>query len=125
MKSLRKRLARRFAIIGPDHGFQVRINGEEVGVEDRDFFPKIQYLWSIGDVGDRYERFCTNAIKTGQIPGTIDQESGFEVTGWVGTFDERKSMEDHHNTITILAWENWFRKTFLRTSMREDFSRST
>ena len=33
--ALRRRLARRFSIIGQEYGFAVRVNGEEITVEDR------------------------------------------------------------------------------------------
>ncbi len=55
---LRRRLARRFSIIGPANGFQVVVDGEAIDVTDRDFYPYIEYLWSIGDVGDVYETLC-------------------------------------------------------------------
>ena len=45
--ALRRRLARRFSVIGPEHGFVVSIDGSEISVSDRDYFSNIEYLWSL------------------------------------------------------------------------------
>lgn len=46
--------------------------GESIGVEDRDYFPSPQYLWSVGDVGVEYEKQATCVEKIERIGGTID-----------------------------------------------------
>lgn len=101
--ALRRRLARRFSIIGAQTGFEVTIDGDPVGVEDRDYFSKIEYLWSIGDVGDRYEALATNAKKTSRIDGTIAALDG-DVTGWVGTVESHDALAEGENAIVVLAW---------------------
>ena len=100
---VRRRLARRFSILGAEHGFSVSVNGTAIGVADRDYFNKLQYIWSIGDVGDRYEKLTT-ATQKNRIDGVIDAKKGWKVSGWVGTFDEQKSIEEGNNTIVLLAW---------------------
>ncbi len=103
-RALRTRIARRFSIIGTENKFTVSINGKPIGVEDRDYFSKIEFLWSIGDVGDRYEKHATSAKQKVRLDGVIDQPKGFVVSGWVGTVDERKSIEEINNTVILLAW---------------------
>lgn len=103
-RALRTRLARRFSIIGSEHKFEVSVNDDPIGVEDRGYFPKIEFLWSIGDVGDRYEKQATTAKQKVRLDGVIDKTKGFRVSGWVGTVDERKSIEDVNNTVVLLAW---------------------
>lgn len=100
--ALRTRLARRFSIIGKD--FAVKIDGEPIGVEDRDYFHKIEYLWTIGEPKQRFDKLAKNAIRIGTIDGTVDKAAGYAVSGWVGTFDEQKSIEDENNAVSILAW---------------------
>jgi hypothetical protein len=102
--ALRRRLARRFSIIGPDHGFEVTVNGEPIKVSDRDFYPKIEYLWSLGDVGDQYEKLCSKALKKKRLSGTVDAGKGWTVSGWVGTVDTQKSITEETNIIPVLAW---------------------
>jgi hypothetical protein len=101
-RALRTRLARRFSVIGKN--FTVKIDGEAIGIEDRDYFGKIEYLWTVGEPKERFDRLATNAIRTGKIDGTVDTRAGYEVSGWVGTFDEQKSIEDENNAVSILAW---------------------
>jgi Histidine kinase-, DNA gyrase B-, and HSP90-like ATPase len=103
-RALRTRLARRFSIIGPEYKFTVSINGDPIGVEDRDYFRKIEFLWSIGDVGDRYEKQATAAKQKQRIEGVVGGAPNFKVSGWVGTVDERKSIEEINNTVVLLAW---------------------
>lgn len=59
--ALKKRLSRRFSIIGEKYKFRVFINGEEIKIEDRDYFHKIEYLWYYGD--ESYKEFAKNAIE--------------------------------------------------------------
>jgi Histidine kinase-, DNA gyrase B-, and HSP90-like ATPase len=100
---LKKRLARRFSIIGQDFGFSVFVNRNPISVEDRDYFEKIQYLWTVGEEGKRYLQYCKNATKNQQIDGIVDKDKDYRSSGWVGTFDEQKSIEEGNNTIVVLA----------------------
>lgn len=102
--SLRRRLARRFSVIGEQNDFAVNVNGDPISVSERAYFEKVQYLWSIGDVGDTYERLAVNAERSTRVDGAVDAGSGYAVSGWVGTFDERKSIEEGANTVPVLAW---------------------
>ncbi len=47
--ALRKRLARRFSIIGAAHNFEVTISGEKITPADRGDLPAVQFLWPFGD----------------------------------------------------------------------------
>jgi hypothetical protein len=104
LDNLRKRLARRFSIIGAENDFHVYVNGTEVSVTDRDYYSKIEYLWSLGDVGDAYEKLCTNAVSTVRLTGEVNSSKGWVVTGWVGTVDEQKNIDEDTNVIPVLAW---------------------
>lgn len=103
-KSLRTRVARRFSILGSEHEFEVYVDGSKIGVADRDYFRKIEYLWSVGDIGDKYEKQAHAAKRTATIDGKVDAAKGWEISGWIGTFDEQQSIEDEHNALSILAW---------------------
>ena len=100
---LRKRLARRFSIIGADQQFNVRVNSNPISVQDRDYFPKIEYIWYIGTDSKKYADLCENKKHECALPEVIDAQKGYCVTGWVGTFDEQKSIEKGNNTIVIMA----------------------
>jgi hypothetical protein len=111
---LRKRLARRFSVIG-ENNFRVSVNGKDIAIEDRDFFPKIQYLWTIGDSGKKYSAFCTSLNKPVQhVDGIIDIDKGYEISGWIGTFDKQKNIDKGNNSITILAWGKLIHEDILK-----------
>lgn len=100
---LRKRLARRFSVIGKDYEFSVFINGKEIDIKDRDYFTKIEYLWCIGAGSEKYRAYCSNNKKSEKVDGVLNTAKGYKISGWVGTFDEQKSIEEGNNTIVILA----------------------
>jgi Histidine kinase-, DNA gyrase B-, and HSP90-like ATPase len=112
---LRKRIARRFSIIGDDE-FVVAVDGEPIGVEDRDYFPSIQYLWSIGDVADEYEKQAVNSEKRERLPGVVDAEKGWIVKGWVGTVKEHKRLEEGNDVVVLLAWGKLVQEDILKDS---------
>lgn len=112
--SLRKRLARRFSIIGPDQGFVVKLGDSEIGVGDRDYFDAVQYLWSIGDVDDLYEKQAGKVEKTRRLSGVIDADAGWEVRGWVGTVREHRSLEEGNDVVVLLAWGKLVQEDILR-----------
>lgn len=111
---LRRRLARRFSIIGPEHKFSVLVNNKPISIEDRDYFDKIEYLWTIGDNAESYADLCKNAKKKRKLTGVVDSENKYVINGWVGTFDEQKSIEEGNNTIAILAWGKLIHEDILK-----------
>jgi len=117
--ALRKRLARRFSVIGNDD-FNVTINGESVTVTDRDYFHKLQYLWHFGDKSEQYVKLCKrfkshkleHAEKREgdiEVPGEGDAQNNiYPVRGWIGTVlgsgDLRDEDEgDNLNKIVIMV----------------------
>lgn len=86
-KFLKRRIARRFTVIGAKHSFQVFVDGEEVGITDRHYFPKLQYVWHYGKYGKDCASHCTEAEKK------IDrEETSFE--GWIGTVKAAGQLKD-------------------------------
>lgn len=85
-KNLRKRLARRFSIIGQEHNFQVYLNNEEITVDDRDYFHKIQFLWTLGKENN-YKEQSRNA----EYHEHIESEN---YSGWIGTVKDNGSLKD-------------------------------
>lgn len=106
--ALRKRIARRFSIIGSEYHFSVIINKKPVGIEDRDYFHKIQFLWYYGEESKKFVDFCipdkinNNYFeRSNELPDT-DYKGG----GWIGTVEESGDLgegEDNLNKIVILV----------------------
>ena len=133
--ALRKRLARRFSVIGTDD-FDVKINGKSVTVMDREYFHKIQYLWHFGNKSEEYVELCkrrrihkleSEKQRDGniEIVGEEDSEdSRYSVKGWIGTVVEPKELKDKDgdnlNKIVIMV-----RGKLAQEDILEDFPESS
>lgn len=92
-RHLRRRLARRFSVIGSDHHFEIELNGTPITVSDRDYFHKIQFLWTYGDSGTEYESLCKNQEHSEQRQFEFG-DSKYKVKGWIGTVKEAGALKD-------------------------------
>ena len=103
----RKRLARRFSVIGDS--FKIIINGVEISIADRDFFSKLEFVWFLGEESRaQFSPDCVNATRTEVIDNEIPYGVGdarYKVTGWVGTFKEQLNIdvEQDNNSIVLMA----------------------
>lgn len=104
-KALKKRVARRFSIIGERYGFRVLINNEEVLPSDRDYYDKIQYLWTYGDQ-ESIEDSCSNVEEHEDRTSSVEDKS-IGVTGWLATVgkagDLKEEDEKNLNRIAIFV----------------------
>jgi Histidine kinase-, DNA gyrase B-, and HSP90-like ATPase len=110
VSALKKRIARRFSIIGREFKFTVKINGEEVKVTDRDYFHKIQYIWYFGSASKSYADLCDadRCKKREKRPDSIKVgKRTYKVSGWIGTVSvsgELKDDDDENlNKIVIMV----------------------
>ncbi len=79
--TLRRRLARRFAVIGEQNNFEVVINGKSISLEDRDLQRLLEkdmadkpYLWEYNE--------------------EIEPETGWIVSGWIGCLNRTSPAID-------------------------------
>jgi hypothetical protein len=98
---LRRRLARRFSVLGGEFKFEVHVGGDVVTIEDRDYFHKIQYLWYFGDASRRNADYATKAEK--KFPRDAMTPGGEVVAGWMGTVTEPKVLKDEDNLNRIIV----------------------
>ena len=77
---LKKRIARRFSVLGDD--FRILVNGERVTFSDRDYFHKARFIFQYGE---DYSRHCGNLDKDGTtgLPMKYDRSSRFDKEGRV------------------------------------------
>ena len=112
--ALKKRLARRFSIIGTEYNFTVSVNGDEVQITDRDYFHKLQYLWHYGEKSEKYVKLCNGKLEDHEKrEGHLSVESEenaepvpYQVTGWIGTAagsGDLKDGDDNLNKIVIMV----------------------
>jgi hypothetical protein len=111
---LRKRLARRFSLIGktlkdkdgkPD-SFEIYINNEPISPKDRDYYNNIEFLWCLGKDSEFYKDRCTKLEKYETLENIVDDENGYSVHGWVGTIDEQSNINEDDEVNSILLYAN-------------------
>lgn len=101
---LRRRIARRFSVIGGAEGFAVVVNGNQVTLADRGFYGDIQLLWTFGNAEKLVTSLCTNLQRHHHFDGITP--SGHVVSGFIGGVFKPEMLKkdgDNNNTITLLA----------------------
>lgn len=115
--ALRKRLARRFSVIGEVHGFKINLDGQPITSSDRGDLPMVQFLWQFGE----------DALDLTPASQLLEQESlpnrsegwdvGWTVSGWIGTarFPKQLDSEDagNLNGIVVFARGRLFHENIL------------
>lgn len=95
--ALRKRIARRFSVIGfksaeGDH-FTVKINGKPVGPEDREDLRALEFLWEFGEKRLPASE-CPNVTKRFVLPNKADPaHPEWRISGWLGAADGPKKLK--------------------------------
>lgn len=104
-ESLRRRLARRFSVIG-SRDFHVLVNGIEVTSADREDLKFVEYLWTLEDTSVDTSA-CVNLKKREALDNRAgDWNPAWNVQGWIGTVDRPKRLatpEGNLNSIIVLA----------------------
>lgn len=90
-QALKRRLARRFSIIGAAESFRVFIDEQEVTPADRDYYDKVQYLWTYGDQTGVVE-LCSTAKHIDRTAAI--KENDPNINGWLGTVKEVRHLMD-------------------------------
>lgn len=115
--ALRKRLARRFSVIGEAHGFKIDIDGLPVTSADRGDLPMVQFLWQLGD--DTLDLApATQLLEQESLPNRFDTwDTCWKVSGWIGTarFPKQLDSEDagNLNGIVVFARGRLFHENIL------------
>ncbi len=105
---LRRRIARRFSVIGAANNFNVRVNKVPIGLSDREFYPDIQFLWTFGDErkAEAAKAACRNLKNKYHRHFEGVTSGGMAVDGFIGSVvkpEQLKKDGDNNNTITLLA----------------------
>jgi len=97
VEGLKRRVARRFSVIGTKFNFIVRVNGKPIGPEDRAYHNAIEYLWSYNAQPEfiasckHLSRPCEERIKL--IQSELDN-SNISLSGWIGTVSSPSKLKD-------------------------------
>ena len=118
--ALRRRLARRFSIIGDAANFAVTVNGHPISLADRNYFHKARFIFQYGE---DYARHCIHledddGNRTGAFsrPHVFDSagkaidEGPYAIKGWIAIAwrsndldGDREADNDNLNKITIVV----------------------
>jgi hypothetical protein len=96
--ALRKRLARRFSILGSAYNFEIKIDETPVTIADRDYIHKIQFLWTYGPKDERLEKLCEKIENLEKRDGTVLQGK-YEISGWIGAVKESGHLKDEFDNL--------------------------
>lgn len=109
--SLRKKIARRFAILGDE--FKVIVNGKELTAEDRGYQNALQYAWTLGRRGEQAvqgEQVVQGKppIKVFNLAGKFGRGGGAgRIDGWIGTVGRPSLLKDSdgesNNRIAVMV----------------------
>lgn len=115
--ALKKRLARRFSVIGDV--FRVRVNGIPIGIKDRDYFTKLQYIWCFGEDSKHFAAKARNADKAVILKDTFGSNNSYKISGWIGTVKEQKNIDEENNIIVLLAHGKLIQEDILKDLKEE------
>ena len=94
---LRRRVSRRFLIIGPKNDFRVYVTGTEITPEDRGYQKVLEYVWTYGDQNP-FLAGATNLEKpafdrTAEVASALE-ETDLSLNGWIGTVASPRQLKD-------------------------------
>jgi hypothetical protein len=97
VEGLRRRVARRFGVIGNKFQFSVEVNDTKIGPEDRAYHGVIEYLWTYGDQNE-FAKLCTSISRPAEARLAAIQaeltKAGLGLTGWIGTVSSPSQLKD-------------------------------
>jgi hypothetical protein len=115
--ALRKRLARRFSIIGQIHGFEIKIDGIPISSADRGDLAVAQFVWFFGDT----EPDLSVAVQVKEkesLSARFDHwDEAWKVSGWIGTARLPKQLDNEDagnlNSLVVFARGRLFHENIL------------
>ena len=97
VEGLKRRVARRFAVIGPKFNFQVTVNGAAITAAERGYHNAIEYLWTYGDQ-KAFASACKNKTRSPECRSSVIsgelKKAGIGLTGWIGTVASPRQLKD-------------------------------
>ena len=108
---LRRRLSRRFSVIGVTHKFDVAVNGSSLTLADREYYEKFQYVWHYGpeDLAALAPQATSRESRAVTI-GTVNvggKSVKCTVSGWLATVKQRSQLsssdDDNLNRVALVV----------------------
>jgi Histidine kinase-, DNA gyrase B-, and HSP90-like ATPase len=96
VEGLKRRIARRFAVIGPKFNFAATVNGAPIGPEDRAYHNAMEYLWTYGP--SEFAKLCKHLERPHEARLAVIQaelkKAGIGLSGWIGTVSSPGQLKD-------------------------------
>ncbi len=118
--ALRKRIARRFSIIGAKENFSVYVDDVEITPSDRGYYDKLQFIWTYSDQSE-VTSLCTGLANTPEDRSQSLQESKIEVTGWIGAVLESGQLKDNNSDDNLNRIAIFIRGKMAQEDILSDF----
>lgn len=117
ISALRKRLARRFSVLGQTHGFDVKINGVSISTKDRGDLAVAQFVWHFGE-GEPDLSVASDLKESESLSDRFEHWDGdWRVGGWIGTARLPKQLDDEDsgnlNSVVVFARGRLFHENIL------------
>lgn len=115
--ALRKRLARRFSVVGALHDFSITIDGQPITTDDRGDLPIVQFLWTMGEF-EPEPASIPKVLERETLPHRFDGwDATWSVDGWIGTARLPKQLDSEDagnlNGIVVFARGRLFHENIL------------
>ncbi|HDZ5066324.1 TPA: ATP-binding protein [Campylobacter jejuni] len=103
--NIRMNLARRFSIID-NSNFKVVVNEKEIGIEERNYFKKLDYIWYFGESSKKFLDLCKEGTQSTLLQNNID--NSYSISGWIGNAEDSGLLQEEDggenlNKISILV----------------------
>lgn len=114
--ALRKKISRRFSIIGSDT-FKVFVDGVEITVKDREDLSNLQFFWDM-DSGIDFQSVCPDLKNSTKLPTNLEKapNPAWVIKGWIGSVKssgQLKSPEGNLNNVIVLSRGRLFQENIL------------
>jgi hypothetical protein len=119
-EALRRRLARRFSVIGSSHDFAVKVNGTAITSADRDYYTKLQYIWTYDDQAEVL-KLCTGLARTPE-KRKHKLPSKLSITGWIGTVKKSSDLKDDESGDNLNRIAIYVRGKMAQEDILDDFA---
>lgn len=102
--NIRMSLARRFSVVGSEHNFKIIVDNKEIGIEERNYFKKLDYIWYFGENSKRFLDLCKENTESAMLDGRINEK--YSISGWIGNAEKSGLLQEgneNFNRISILV----------------------
>ena len=97
VEGLKRRVSRRFSVIGSKFDFTVTVNGEPITPQDRGYHNAIEYLWTYG-AQTEFTKSCKHLARAveSRLPSISSElkKANISLTGWIGTVSKPDQLKD-------------------------------